>query len=136
VDYLGFVDEVAPYVGAAWCSIVPLRIGSGTRLKILEAMALGTPVVSTSIGCEGLVVQREVDLKGSDSGDLHRDVSSDSSAGAAEPGFCCDADREPAPQPILRRAPAVPHDEERPHRAPRQHTRQLQQLAAFGQVDR
>jgi glycosyltransferase involved in cell wall biosynthesis len=36
--------------------IVPLRIGSGTRLKILEAMAMSKPVVSTSIGCEGLDV--------------------------------------------------------------------------------
>jgi len=34
--------------------VVPLRAGSGTRLKILEAMALGRPVVSTSLGCEGL----------------------------------------------------------------------------------
>jgi len=39
-----------------WVSIVPLRIGGGTRLKILEAMALGTPVVSTRKGAEGLDV--------------------------------------------------------------------------------
>jgi len=49
---------------AAQCSIsvCPLRIGSGTRLKILEAMAFGLPVVSTSVGCEGLAVEDERDL--------------------------------------------------------------------------
>ncbi|MCP5190693.1 MAG: glycosyltransferase [Pseudomonadales bacterium] len=48
------VPEVAPFVLRAALSIVPLRIGGGTRLKILESMALGTPVVSTTIGAEGL----------------------------------------------------------------------------------
>lgn len=43
-------------------SVCPLRIGSGTRLKILESMALGLPVVTTSIGCEGLDVEDERDL--------------------------------------------------------------------------
>lgn len=50
------VPEVAPYVEAAAVSIVPLRVGGGTRLKILESMALGTPVVSTTVGAEGLDV--------------------------------------------------------------------------------
>jgi glycosyltransferase involved in cell wall biosynthesis len=40
-------------------SVVPLRLGGGTRLKILEAMAAGTPVVTTSKGCEGLAVKHE-----------------------------------------------------------------------------
>jgi len=43
------------YHKSAIC-VVPLRAGGGTRLKILEAMALGRPIVSTSIGCEGLDV--------------------------------------------------------------------------------
>ncbi len=42
------------HVGQAWISIAPLRIGSGTRLKILESMALGTPVVATAVGVEGI----------------------------------------------------------------------------------
>jgi len=48
------VPEVAPYVQRATLSIVPLRVGGGTRLKILESLALGTPVVSTTVGAEGL----------------------------------------------------------------------------------
>jgi sugar transferase (PEP-CTERM/EpsH1 system associated) len=52
----GFVDDVRSYVAEASVFVVPLRIGSGTRLKILEAMSMGKPIVSTSIGCEGLEV--------------------------------------------------------------------------------
>lgn len=62
VDYLGLVHDVAPHVGGAWVSIVPLRVGSGTRLKILESMALGTPVVSTTVGCEGIDVRANEDI--------------------------------------------------------------------------
>jgi glycosyltransferase involved in cell wall biosynthesis len=42
--------------------IVPLRIGGGTRLKILEAMALGIPTVSTSIGCEGIEAENDKEI--------------------------------------------------------------------------
>ena len=50
----GTVPDVRPYLWHAGVSIVPLRIGSGTRIKIFEAMAANTPVVSTSVGAEGL----------------------------------------------------------------------------------
>jgi glycosyltransferase involved in cell wall biosynthesis len=50
----GTVEDVRPYYQSALVSIVPLRVGGGTRLKVLEAMAAGTPVVSTSLGAEGL----------------------------------------------------------------------------------
>lgn len=53
----GYVEDVRPLVAGASVCIVPLRHGGGTRLKILEAMALGTPVVSTSKGAEGLEVR-------------------------------------------------------------------------------
>ncbi|MGD1711799.1 tetratricopeptide repeat protein [Dapis sp. BLCC M172] len=43
-------------------SVVPLRLGSGTRLKVLHSMAMGLPVISTSLGCEGLLVTEEVDI--------------------------------------------------------------------------
>jgi glycosyltransferase involved in cell wall biosynthesis len=54
IQFAGGVPDVRPYVAGAAVSVVPLRAGSGTRLKILEAMALGCPVVSTSVGAEGL----------------------------------------------------------------------------------
>jgi polysaccharide biosynthesis protein PslH len=50
----GTVDDVRPYVDEAAVYVVPLRIGGGTRLKIFEALAMGKPVVSTTIGAEGL----------------------------------------------------------------------------------
>lgn len=54
IQLTGYVDDVRPFMREAACHIVPLRIGGGTRLKILNAWALGKPVVSTSLGCEGL----------------------------------------------------------------------------------
>ncbi len=52
----GRVEDAAPYVSRATVSLAPLRVGGGTRIKILEALALGTPVVATSVGAEGLDV--------------------------------------------------------------------------------
>lgn len=57
VTLTGFVDDVRPLIASAWASLVPIRVGGGTRLKILEAMALRTPVVATSKGAEGLEAQ-------------------------------------------------------------------------------
>ncbi len=57
VALTGYVEDIRPVVARAWAAIVPLRVGGGTRLKILEALALGTPVVSTSKGAEGLDLQ-------------------------------------------------------------------------------
>lgn len=54
VTVTGGVPDVRPYYRRAWLQIVPLRIGGGTRLKIVESLAIGTPVVSTSIGAQGL----------------------------------------------------------------------------------
>ncbi len=51
------VSDVRPYIAAADVFVVPLRVGSGTRLKIFEAMAMRRPVVSTTIGAEGLAVR-------------------------------------------------------------------------------
>jgi glycosyltransferase involved in cell wall biosynthesis len=50
----GYVPDVRPHLAAAACSVVPIRIGGGTRLKILDSWAMGKAVVSTSVGCEGL----------------------------------------------------------------------------------
>jgi glycosyltransferase involved in cell wall biosynthesis len=57
VSLTGYVDDVHSRIARSWCSVVPLLQGGGTRLKILEAMALGTPVIATSKGAEGLDVQ-------------------------------------------------------------------------------
>jgi glycosyltransferase involved in cell wall biosynthesis len=54
VEMTGYVDDVRPYLAAASCFVAPLRVGGGTRLKILDAWAAGKAVVSTSVGCEGL----------------------------------------------------------------------------------
>ncbi len=52
----GYVPDVRPYIAAAAIFVVPLRMGGGTRLKVLEAMAMGKAIVSTPLGCEGLDV--------------------------------------------------------------------------------
>jgi glycosyltransferase involved in cell wall biosynthesis len=49
----GWVEDVRPYIAAAAVYVIPLRIGGGTRLKVLEAMAMGKAIVSTTLGCEG-----------------------------------------------------------------------------------
>jgi glycosyltransferase involved in cell wall biosynthesis len=54
ITMTGYVDDVRPYVQSAACYIVPIRMGGGTRVKILDAWAMGVPIVSTAIGCEGL----------------------------------------------------------------------------------
>jgi len=54
VTLAGYVDDIKSLIASCSISIAPLLIGGGTRLKILEAMALGTPVVATSKGAEGL----------------------------------------------------------------------------------
>jgi glycosyltransferase involved in cell wall biosynthesis len=63
IQVTGTVPDIRPYLWGAAMSIVPLRIGGGTRLKIYEAMAAGAPVVSTTIGAEGLTVHPPVDIR-------------------------------------------------------------------------
>lgn len=58
----GWVDDVEPYYQQSVLSVVPLRSSGGTRIKILESLAYGRPVVSTSVGCEGLDLQSGCDL--------------------------------------------------------------------------
>jgi glycosyltransferase involved in cell wall biosynthesis len=63
----GTVPDVRPYLWEAAVSIVPLRIGGGTRLKIYEAMAARVPVVSTTVGAEGLDVCNGENIRIADS---------------------------------------------------------------------
>jgi polysaccharide biosynthesis protein PslH len=67
IEVTGRVDDVRPHMAQAAVYIVPLRIGGGTRLKIFEAMAMGKPVVSTTIGAEGLPVTSGTDVLVADS---------------------------------------------------------------------
>jgi glycosyltransferase involved in cell wall biosynthesis len=56
VTITGFVDDIRPYLAGATVYVAPLRVGGGTRLKLLEAMAMGLPIVSTTVGAEGFPV--------------------------------------------------------------------------------
>lgn len=69
----GTVDDVRTFYADALAVVAPLRIGSGTRLKILEAMAAGAPIVSTRLGAEGIEVEHDKHL-----------LLADSAAGMAE----------------------------------------------------
>jgi len=53
-SFTGYVDDIRPHVSGAAAFVIPLRVGGGTRIKAFEAMAMGCPVVSTTIGVEGL----------------------------------------------------------------------------------
>jgi glycosyltransferase involved in cell wall biosynthesis len=67
VRFTGQVDDLRPHLAEAAVCVAPLRIGSGTRLKVLEALAHLRPVVSTSVGVEGLRLRHEHDLLIADS---------------------------------------------------------------------
>jgi len=54
IEVTGHVPDIRPHVRNAACFVVPIRSGGGTRIKILDAWAMGKAIVSTSVGCEGL----------------------------------------------------------------------------------
>jgi glycosyltransferase involved in cell wall biosynthesis len=62
VRITGTVDDIRPYLNQGSVYVVPLRVGSGTRLKIFEAMAAGKAIVSTTIGAEGLPVTHQENI--------------------------------------------------------------------------
>ena len=67
IHVTGTVEDVRPYLARAVVMVVPLRIGGGTRIKIYEAMATGIPIVSTTIGAEGLPVTHRQNILLADS---------------------------------------------------------------------
>jgi glycosyltransferase involved in cell wall biosynthesis len=67
IHVTGTVEDVRPFYASAVAAVVPIRTGSGTRLKILEAMAAGVPVVSTRLGAEGIEAEDNVHLLLADS---------------------------------------------------------------------
>ncbi|MBU4268223.1 MAG: glycosyltransferase family 4 protein [Acidobacteria bacterium] len=62
ITVTGYVHDIRPYLSEASVFIVPIRMGSGTRLKILTAMSMGIPVVSTSVGMEGIAATNHKDI--------------------------------------------------------------------------
>jgi len=62
VEFTGLVKHIRPYIAQSGISVVPILAGGSTRMKIPESMALGTPVVSTSLGAEGLDVRHEENI--------------------------------------------------------------------------
>jgi glycosyltransferase involved in cell wall biosynthesis len=67
VTFTGWVEDVTPYFAAARVLAVPIRSGSGLRVKILESLARGIPVVATSVGMEGIAAQSDEHLLAADS---------------------------------------------------------------------
>lgn len=74
IQLTGYVDRIEPFVERAACYVVPLRIGGGTRLKILYAWAMQRAIVSTSVGCEGLDGSDGTDLLIRDTPDAFADA--------------------------------------------------------------
>src|SRR6185369_14926806 len=62
VELTGFVQDLRPHLAGAAAVVVPLRLGGGTRLKIVEAMAMGKAIVSTSLGAEGIEAVPDRDI--------------------------------------------------------------------------
>jgi glycosyltransferase involved in cell wall biosynthesis len=62
VELVGEVPDVRPYYQSCWLQVVPLRIGGGTRLKIVESLGMRCPVVSTTLGAQGLDLVDEKDI--------------------------------------------------------------------------
>lgn len=65
IEFTGFVPDLRPHLAGAAVVVVPLRLGGGTRLKVVEAMAMGKAIVSTTLGAEGIetVPERDITLR-------------------------------------------------------------------------
>lgn len=98
LELVGAVDDVREELGRASALLVPLRIGGGTRLKIVEALAMGTPVVSTTIGAQGLDLTADELVRADTNADFARAIDDhlgapDAAAARAERGRATVLDR-------------------------------------------
>ena len=94
ITVTGRVPDARPYIAGAGVYVVPLRIGGGTRLKVLEAMAMGQAIVSTRLGCDGFPFAdgREVrfaDEPAAFAAAVVRAAAGPRAAAAAGPGGAC-----------------------------------------------
>jgi len=69
IKVTGAVDDIRPHISGATVYVAPLRMGGGTRFKLLEAMALKKPIVSTTIGAEGFAIQNGREMLIADNAD-------------------------------------------------------------------
>jgi glycosyltransferase involved in cell wall biosynthesis len=67
INVTGYVEDPTPYLEQTGVMVVPLRAGGGMRVKILNALAQGLPIVSTSLGCEGIAVTNDKNILIADS---------------------------------------------------------------------
>lgn len=67
------VPDVRPYYQAAWAAVSPYNLGGGSKLKVLEAMAMGVPLVATTIGCQGIDVEDGKNIMVSDNNQVFSD---------------------------------------------------------------
>jgi glycosyltransferase involved in cell wall biosynthesis len=84
IQVTGTVPDIRPWLWGSHVSVVPLRIGGGTRLKIYEAMAAKVPVVSTSVGAEGLDVSSPENIRLADTPEAFAEACVDLLDGSAE----------------------------------------------------
>ena len=75
VSLHGSVPDVRPYLSRCGALLVPLSVGGGSRIKILEALASGCPVIATAVGAEGLELRRDVDYAHVDALDAFADIT-------------------------------------------------------------
>ena len=94
IHVTGTVDDIRPYYAAASAVIVPVRVGNGTRLKILEAMAMGVPVISTTLGAEGIAASNGKQIVLADSEHAITDAVSKILADPEYAGHIAQAGRE------------------------------------------
>lgn len=73
--HVGHVDDVRPLVQGSWASIVPERVGGGTRIKLLESLALGTPVIATRWAADGVAVRDGEEILLADTPDALADAT-------------------------------------------------------------
>ena len=69
VTVTGYVPELTPYMQRAALMVIPVRAGSGMRVRILEALALGMPIVTTTVGLEGIDARNDEEVLVSDTPD-------------------------------------------------------------------